>query len=639
MRIRLEFDALLGLNGPQRAMIAVPPGLSLVGDLLHYLHRNFALPLRPMTLRLDGFSLLPGQRIWDILRDGEVLEVLPVFERHPSAKRRRLALLAGPSFSVDVFGGVSCRRSNVGRTFVADPTTASTLPIALEWGRRSPALLAHQALPAAAETASAVGMECPSRPTVVTDPAATGADRVVAVATGVVTANAAATRKRSRPPALLALPTQPGPADVATAVPLHRPPVVPAAETLPAAAAADGGARAFLDFAKATRSRTMSIDDASALPLPDPDEPGVWKPIARDPSPGELLRFRVAGCTVGTPGGISAPRVALCLAVEEDCADAGLVCVLRGRHREENERLPMITLLQVSIYRPRVNSTASMVQTCAAREQLLQPKVVGDAKAVGAEEVDAAVEASVQPELCLGTELACASPTEKSQLACKIDSTATVEAEADTGPHTGVGSGVGIDSQLSVGTALSSWPLDDLEPRKRGIPAGAVGKSTASSVASSSRAGEMDDRLRSGAFQTVIASPVDSCSGSIAAVGSTSERIVLQEQTAKFTAPRGVDPAEFGRQKLEKLRQALCRQVDYYFGDANYRKDKFLRSQADAEGWTSLRLVAKFNRVKDLTSNLEFIREVWRTSGVVEISDCGLYLRRRALVAQDVWSS
>ncbi|CAE7783258.1 SSB, partial [Symbiodinium sp. CCMP2592] len=69
-----------------------------------------------------------------------------------------------------------------------------------------------------------------------------------------------------------------------------------------------------------------------------------------------------------------------------------------------------------------------------------------------------------------------------------------------------------------------------------------------------------------------------------------------------------IQHAPMDKHKLEQLRYAIRSQFDYYFGDANYAKDNFLRSQADDDGWTSLRLVAKFNRVRELTEDFEAVQ-------------------------------
>ncbi|CAE7545160.1 larp7, partial [Symbiodinium pilosum] len=79
------------------------------------------------------------------------------------------------------------------------------------------------------------------------------------------------------------------------------------------------------------------------------------------------------------------------------------------------------------------------------------------------------------------------------------------------------------------------------------------------------------------------------------------------------------------RQKAEQLRFAIRSQFEFYFGDVNYAKDNFLRSQADDDGWTSLRLVAKFNRVRELTDDFDMVQRAIEASTVVEVSECGEY--------------
>eukprot|EP00930_Biecheleria_cincta_P033095 TRINITY_DN22924_c0_g1_i1.p1 TRINITY_DN22924_c0_g1~~TRINITY_DN22924_c0_g1_i1.p1 ORF type:complete len:422 (+),score=96.73 TRINITY_DN22924_c0_g1_i1:63-1328(+) len=79
----------------------------------------------------------------------------------------------------------------------------------------------------------------------------------------------------------------------------------------------------------------------------------------------------------------------------------------------------------------------------------------------------------------------------------------------------------------------------------------------------------------------------------------------------------------------ELLCHAVKDQFDFYFGDANYPRDNFLRSQADGDGWTSFRLVAKFNRVRELSTDLDFLISCLKTSEIVELSECCEYLRRK----------
>ncbi|CAE7758014.1 larp7, partial [Symbiodinium sp. CCMP2456] len=105
------------------------------------------------------------------------------------------------------------------------------------------------------------------------------------------------------------------------------------------------------------------------------------------------------------------------------------------------------------------------------------------------------------------------------------------------------------------------------------------------------------------------------------------ERRTRPTTEASPKKPRIQPPMD--KHKLEQLRYAIRSQFDYYFGDANYAKDNFLRSQADDDGWTSLRLVAKFNRVRELTEDFEAVQRSLEDSAIVEVSECGEYVRKR----------
>lgn len=98
--VQLEFDCAIPLAGHEaarRSVVSVPPDLSFVSDLLHHLHRRFQLPQEPLVLSVDGFALLPAQRVTDVLRDCDALHArlgsgLP---RQPAKRRRGHALESG----------------------------------------------------------------------------------------------------------------------------------------------------------------------------------------------------------------------------------------------------------------------------------------------------------------------------------------------------------------------------------------------------------------------------------------------------------------------------------------------------------------------------------------------------------------
>ncbi|CAK0884714.1 unnamed protein product, partial [Prorocentrum cordatum] len=79
----------------------------------------------------------------------------------------------------------------------------------------------------------------------------------------------------------------------------------------------------------------------------------------------------------------------------------------------------------------------------------------------------------------------------------------------------------------------------------------------------------------------------------------------------------------------DRVAEAVRGQFEFYLGPDNYPKDGFLQSQAYSGGWISLRLMAKFNRVRELTDDLAVVRGSVASSAEVEVSECGEYVRRR----------
>jgi len=56
------------------------------------------------------------------------------------------------------------------------------------------------------------------------------------------------------------------------------------------------------------------------------------------------------------------------------------------------------------------------------------------------------------------------------------------------------------------------------------------------------------------------------------------------------------------------LEQKIIRQIEYYFGDLNLSKDKFMQEEIQKEeGWVSLETLTKFNRLKQLSDDFNVI--------------------------------
>ncbi|KZT22739.1 winged helix DNA-binding domain-containing protein, partial [Neolentinus lepideus HHB14362 ss-1] len=72
---------------------------------------------------------------------------------------------------------------------------------------------------------------------------------------------------------------------------------------------------------------------------------------------------------------------------------------------------------------------------------------------------------------------------------------------------------------------------------------------------------------------------------------------------------------------LDPLRQSLLGQLEYYLSPQNMQQDFFLRQRMDSLGWISVHLLASFNRVRHLTSDVDLVKDVLSLSESVELRD------------------
>ncbi|XP_022670499.1 la protein homolog isoform X1 [Varroa destructor] len=82
---------------------------------------------------------------------------------------------------------------------------------------------------------------------------------------------------------------------------------------------------------------------------------------------------------------------------------------------------------------------------------------------------------------------------------------------------------------------------------------------------------------------------------------------------------------------LEQLREKIIYQVEFYFGDYNLPKDKFLLQKIkENEGWIEMDTLLTFNRLKSLTTDKAVISDALKASdhGIVEVSEDNLKIRR-----------
>eukprot|EP00274_Cyanoptyche_gloeocystis_P000301 CAMPEP_0196662388 /NCGR_PEP_ID=MMETSP1086-20130531/48451_1 /TAXON_ID=77921 /ORGANISM="Cyanoptyche gloeocystis , Strain SAG4.97" /LENGTH=224 /DNA_ID=CAMNT_0041997739 /DNA_START=82 /DNA_END=753 /DNA_ORIENTATION=+ len=101
--------------------------------------------------------------------------------------------------------------------------------------------------------------------------------------------------------------------------------------------------------------------------------------------------------------------------------------------------------------------------------------------------------------------------------------------------------------------------------------------------------------------------------------------------SAAAAAPSQKPIAELSETEKKELTQKVLRQVEYYFGDSNFPRDKFMRLEAskDPEGYISISIIASFNRMKSLTTDIGFITDCLKSSDQLTVNEAGTMVKRK----------
>ncbi|PSN54777.1 hypothetical protein C0J52_01995 [Blattella germanica] len=82
-------------------------------------------------------------------------------------------------------------------------------------------------------------------------------------------------------------------------------------------------------------------------------------------------------------------------------------------------------------------------------------------------------------------------------------------------------------------------------------------------------------------------------------------------------------------EKSAVLNDQIVRQIEYYFGDINLPRDKFLQEQIKLEdGWVPLEVMLKFKRLSNLTTDMEVIASALAASELMEVNEDKKKIRR-----------
>ncbi|NXM03540.1 LARP7 protein, partial [Tyrannus savana] len=85
------------------------------------------------------------------------------------------------------------------------------------------------------------------------------------------------------------------------------------------------------------------------------------------------------------------------------------------------------------------------------------------------------------------------------------------------------------------------------------------------------------------------------------------------------------------RSRVKQVLADIAKQVDFWFGDVNLHKDRFLREQIEKsrDGYVDISLLVSFNKMKKLTTDRKLIARAVKNSSVVELDLEGTRIRRR----------
>ncbi|XP_078069701.1 la-related protein 7 [Mustelus asterias] len=85
------------------------------------------------------------------------------------------------------------------------------------------------------------------------------------------------------------------------------------------------------------------------------------------------------------------------------------------------------------------------------------------------------------------------------------------------------------------------------------------------------------------------------------------------------------------RSRVNKVLSEIKKQVEFWFGDVNLHKDRFLQEQIQKsrDGYVDVSVLTAFNKMKKLTTDVKLIARALKNSDVLELNVEGTKLRRR----------
>ncbi|KAM7438927.1 La-related protein 7 [Porites harrisoni] len=90
------------------------------------------------------------------------------------------------------------------------------------------------------------------------------------------------------------------------------------------------------------------------------------------------------------------------------------------------------------------------------------------------------------------------------------------------------------------------------------------------------------------------------------------------------------------KKRTKKIKAQLKDQVEFYFGDANLLKDRFMKQEINKhpEGYVAISTIANFNRMKKITDDMNLVIKAMKMSPILEVSEDETMVRRKAPVPE-----
>ncbi|XP_065365134.1 la-related protein 7 [Calliphora vicina] len=110
-------------------------------------------------------------------------------------------------------------------------------------------------------------------------------------------------------------------------------------------------------------------------------------------------------------------------------------------------------------------------------------------------------------------------------------------------------------------------------------------------------------------------------------------------QPADVTMPDQLDLEGEQKKSYRKRKKhyynAIRAQMEFYFGDANLTKDRFLKQQLDKDPYVPLEIFMTFNKMKALTSKVEDIAKSLSNSQLLELDETEQKVKRKIPLAEN----